>query len=201
MIGQTSEAREQARKALSQLVKQVWADNKLKQRLLDNPATVLQERGVEVPTGWEVRVVEPPDKVLYLALPPKPVDVEFTESELSGVAGAWLQLVKQVSADDKLKQRLLDSPATVLQERGVEVPAGWEVRVVEPPDNVRYLVLPPKPVGVELTDSELSGVAGGAGAEDDDMSGGELAALILFGVAIGGGVTFRTGGGGAGSNW
>jgi hypothetical protein len=84
VIGQTPETM----KKWSQLVEQVWADDKLKQRLMDNPATVLQEHGVEVPAGWEVRVVEPPDKVLYLVLPPKPVDVtELTESQLNGIAG------------------------------------------------------------------------------------------------------------------
>src|SRR5207244_1119140 len=73
----------------SQLVAQAWADEKFKQRLMDNPGEVLQGYGIEVPAGVEVRVVESTDKVSYLTLPRKPVgDVtELTSSQLSGVAG------------------------------------------------------------------------------------------------------------------
>src|SRR5439155_17381599 len=60
-------------KKWSQLVAQAWADEKLKQRLMDNPAEVLQGYGIEVPAGVEVRVVESTDKVSCLTLPRKPV--------------------------------------------------------------------------------------------------------------------------------
>ena len=75
-------------KKWSQLVAQAWADEKLKRRLLDKPAAVLREHGIEVPAGVEVRVVEPTEKLLYFLLPPKPADVtELTSSQLTGVAG------------------------------------------------------------------------------------------------------------------
>ena len=75
----------------------------------------------------------------------------------------WSRLVAQAWADDSLKQRLLDRPASVLEEYGIEVPAGLEVKVVENTDRVAYLTLPAKPsVNVsELSDDELAGVAGG----------------------------------------
>ena len=80
----------------------------------------------------------------------------------------WSQLVAQLWADEKLKRRLLDKPAAVLQEHGIEVPAGVEVRVVEPTDKLLYFVLPPKPANVsELTSSQLTGVA--AGAKDIEL--------------------------------
>jgi len=70
-------------------VEQTWADGKLKQRLLDEPKTVLEEYGLEVPEGVEVRVVESTDKVLYLTLPRQPTGVggELTPSELSRITG------------------------------------------------------------------------------------------------------------------
>jgi nitrile hydratase alpha subunit len=76
----------------------------------------------------------------------------------------WSQLVTKVWADDKLKERLLASPAAVLREYGIEIPAGMEARVVENTDKVYYLTLPAKPVGdaTELTSGELSSVAAGA---------------------------------------
>ena len=80
----------------------------------------------------------------------------------------WSQLVAQAWADEKLKRRLLDKPAAVLREHGIEVPAGVEVRVVEPTDKLLYFVLPPKPANVsELTSSQLTGVA--AGAKDIEL--------------------------------
>ena len=80
----------------------------------------------------------------------------------------WSQLVAQAWADEKLKQRLLDDPKAVLREQGIKVPAGAEVRVVQPTDKLLYFVLPPKPANVsELTSSQLTGVA--AGAKDIEL--------------------------------
>jgi Nitrile hydratase, alpha chain len=74
----------------------------------------------------------------------------------------WSKLVAQAWADDRLKQRLLTNPGAVLAEHGIEVPAGVEPRVVELTGDVRYFLLPPKPVSVmELSESELTSVAGG----------------------------------------
>jgi hypothetical protein len=75
----------------------------------------------------------------------------------------WSQLVAQAQADKKLKQRLMDNPASVLQEHGIEVPAGVEVRVVENTDQAPYMALEARLAGgaTELTASHLSGVAGG----------------------------------------
>jgi hypothetical protein len=83
--------------------------------------------------------------------------------ETSETLKNWSQLVAQVWADEKLKRRLIDNPAAVLQEHGIDVPAGVEIRVVENTDKVSYLMLPPKPAGgvSELTPGQLSSVAGG----------------------------------------
>ena len=77
-------------KKWSRLVVQAWGDDKLKQRLIANPAAVLQEHGIEV-SGREVRVVENTEKVSYLVLPAKPVgDVtELTSGQLTAVAGGF----------------------------------------------------------------------------------------------------------------
>jgi hypothetical protein len=72
-----------------QLVEHTWADRKLKQRLLDDPKSVLQEYGLEVPEEVEVRVVESTDKVLYLTLPRQPTGDagELTSGQLSRITG------------------------------------------------------------------------------------------------------------------
>ena len=75
----------------------------------------------------------------------------------------WSQLVAQAWADEKLKQRLIDNPAKVLKEHGMEVPAGVEIRVVENTEKVKFLTLPTKPPGelMELDASQMRAVVGG----------------------------------------
>ena|SRR5579872_905458 len=67
----------------------------------------------------------------------------------------WGALVAKAWADDNLKARLIDDPATVLREHGMDVPYDLELRVVEDTDQVRYLVLPTSP-GNDLADEELT---------------------------------------------
>ena len=62
--------------------------------------------------------------------------------------------------DANFKQQLLTDPAATLKAQGIEIPAGYTVRVVENTDKVVNYVLPPNP-NVELSDSELEVVAGG----------------------------------------
>jgi hypothetical protein len=76
----------------------------------------------------------------------------------------WSQLVAEARGDEKLKQRLLDDPKAVLQEHGIEVPVGVEVRVVENTDKASSMALEAKLAGeaTELKASQLIGVVGGA---------------------------------------
>jgi hypothetical protein len=77
----------------------------------------------------------------------------------------WSQLVAQAWADDSLKRRLVQNPASVLREHGIQMQPGIEVRVVEDTANVTHFVLPAKPAGdvTELNEMELSEVVGGMG--------------------------------------
>ena len=77
---------QQYAKQYGQIVAKAWADDDFKARLLADPAAVLQQEGIAVPTGLEVRAVENTDKVLYLALPPKPSE-NLSDEQLSQVAG------------------------------------------------------------------------------------------------------------------
>jgi hypothetical protein len=73
---------------MGQVIAKAWADDAFKQRLLNDPAAVLKEEGVEIPEGVEVRVVENTDKIFYLLLPPRPLGAELSEAQLAVVAGA-----------------------------------------------------------------------------------------------------------------
>ena len=81
----------------SQLLAKTWSDDNFKQRLLQDPPSVLRECGIEVPPGVDVRVVEntdvrkSTDKVMYVKLPPRPNAgvTDLSEQELATVAGGF----------------------------------------------------------------------------------------------------------------
>jgi hypothetical protein len=67
----------------------------------------------------------------------------------------WGKLVARAWSDADLKQRLLEEPATVLREFGLEVPYDLELKVVEDTPLVRHLILPSSPAG-DLADEDLT---------------------------------------------
>jgi hypothetical protein len=73
----------------------------------------------------------------------------------------WGLLVADAWADDALKKRLLSDPAAVLKERGIKSPPNVQIKTIEDTANVMHLVLPVKPAEGELSEEELSTVAGG----------------------------------------
>ena len=70
------------------LVAQAWSDEDLKQRLIDDPANVLQEYGIDVPDDVELRVVEDTDRVKHLVLPPSPSD-DLADDDLTSSPGMF----------------------------------------------------------------------------------------------------------------
>lgn len=158
------DASQQDTKKWSRLVAQAWTDPNLKQRLLNTPAAVLLEHGIAVPPGLDVRIVENTGEIAYFMLPAKTADFDPVRGAQPGGGKSSWQLLEKIWTDDKFKQRLLTSPATVLQEFGIPVSAGLDIRVVENTDKVSYLALPPKPSDSELTSTQLDAVVGGRAA-------------------------------------
>ena len=73
--------------------------------------------------------------------------------------------------DDALKARFMADPKAVLAERGIEMPDGMDVTVVENTDNTVHITLPMAPDGhAELSDEELSNAAGGVSAFPDAVN-------------------------------
>ena len=73
----------------------------------------------------------------------------------------WGQIVAKAWTNDGFKRRLLAEPAAVLKEQGLEVLAGVQVKILEDTERTFHLTLPAKPDEGELTEEDLSGVAGG----------------------------------------
>jgi hypothetical protein len=83
-----------------QLVARAWADDHFRQRLIADPAPALEEHGLVVPAGVNVRVVEQAegadiqvvenaDKFLNLVLPVKPGPEELVEEDISHPVAWW----------------------------------------------------------------------------------------------------------------
>ena len=71
--------------------------------------------------------------------------------------------------DDALKARFMSDPKAVLAERGIDMPDGMDVKVVENADNTVHITMPLAPDGhEEMSMEELSQAAGGA--DEDPMT-------------------------------
>lgn len=72
------------RKEFAAVIGRAWVDEEFKKRLLDDPATVRKENGIEVPEGMTVRVVERKENEVLLTNAPK--TDEMTEEQLEKIA-------------------------------------------------------------------------------------------------------------------
>jgi hypothetical protein len=99
------------------------------------------------------------------AVPKQQVETGTPTADQLVFGEKWLQLVRQAQADKALKQRLIETPIAVLQEHGIKVREGLEIRVVEAIENVEntdkivYLTL--RPDDLELTEGDFEAIAGG----------------------------------------
>ena len=84
------------------LVADTWDDAALKQRLLDDPATVLKERGISMPEGVSVNVVADDERTVHLTIPAKPSEYALSEEELDHVAGGGGVMTHQFAGTNPL---------------------------------------------------------------------------------------------------
>jgi hypothetical protein len=71
------------------------------------------------------------------------------------------QVIAKAWMDEGFKQMLLADPAAALKQEGIAVPEGVQVKAVENTAKLFHLVLPPKPAGEELSETQLDTAAGG----------------------------------------
>ena len=65
-------------------------DNEFREQLKANPVAMLRDQGIELPPGIQVRVLEDSDRVVRLALAPRPSGHALSEEELDSVVGGAL---------------------------------------------------------------------------------------------------------------
>ncbi len=93
----------------------------------------------------------------------------------------WGQLVAKAWSDDELRKRLVSDPMTVMEEHGLPVPPGVQVKIVENTEGVIYLPLAAKPSQAELSEEDLSqGVAGGQRRPIGGACGADTCSVTYF---------------------
>ncbi len=74
----------------------------------------------------------------------------------------YAKIIAHAWKDARFKEKLLKNPKAALKEMGIDVPANFEVRVIEEKANSMTLVLPKAPMeSQELSEKELQNLAGG----------------------------------------
>lgn len=70
------------------------------------------------------------------------------------------EIIKKCQENEEFKKRFMEEPRELMQEMGIKVPEGKEIKVLENTDDLIHVVLPAQFQG-ELCDDDLDGVAGG----------------------------------------
>jgi len=131
----------------ARVVARAWVDAAYKERLLADGTAAIAELGFGGPQGEHMVVVENTPRVhnavvcTLCSCYPWPV---------LGLPPSWYK-------SPAYRSRLVREPRKLLAEMGLELPEELEIRVWDSSAEVRYLVLPERPVGTEsLSEEELA---------------------------------------------
>jgi nitrile hydratase subunit alpha len=128
----------------ARVIARAWSDASYKQRLLTNANTAIAELGYGGAQGEHMVVVENTPKVHNLVVCtlcscyPWPV---------LGLPPVWYKSAPY-------RSRAVIDPRGVLRELGLDLPQDVEVRVWDSTAEIRYLVLPERPMGSEALSEE-----------------------------------------------
>jgi nitrile hydratase len=128
-------------------IAKAWVDPEYKQRLLANATKAVAELGISGMEGENLVAVENTDDVHHVIVCtlcscyPWPV---------LGLPPRWYK-------DAPYRSRVVREPRAVLAEFGTEIPASKEVKVLDSNVEVRYFIVPQRPLGSEsMSESELA---------------------------------------------
>ena len=128
----------------ARLVARAWTDPEFKARLIDDTAAVLEEWGIAMERGPRVRVVENTDRVHNVVVCTL---CSCYPRMVLGIPPAWYK-------SRAYRARVVREPRAVLAEFGTDLPADTEVRVHDSTADMRYIVMPARPVGSGGLDEE-----------------------------------------------
>lgn len=129
------------------VVARAWSDSEFKNWLLQDGTAAINSMGFRGVQGEHIRVIENTDETHNVVVCtlcscyPWPV---------LGLAPAWYK-------SPAYRSRVVREPRVVLEEFGLELPRGTQVRVWDSTAEVRYLILPVRPANTgDLSVEELA---------------------------------------------
>jgi hypothetical protein len=151
------------------VVARAWTQPEYKARLLAEPARVLGEAGIDLPSGKSLRVVEVGKNEVYVVLP--------------------------AQLDAETRARVRQAPAAALAEAGVKTDNERPVHVLEEDETHGYVFLPPKPEAaadevqgyMNIANLNMLNLGGGANVLMGGQSGSGLNMLTANMLNLGGG--------------
>lgn len=132
----------------ARIVAHAWADPEFKVRLLSDPHLALDELGYQLPeTTPKIAVVENTESVHYIVVCTL---CSCYPRALLGRPPDWYKSLPY-------RSRATNDPRGVMREFGTDISESREVRVLDSTADLRYLVLPRRPVGTEgMSEAELA---------------------------------------------
>ena len=131
----------------AKVVARAWTDPEYRKRLLDDATAAIAELGFKGPQGEHMVVLPNEDTVHNVVVCtlcscyPWPV---------LGLPPSWYK-------DPAYRSRMVREPRAVLSEMGLDLADDVEIRVWDSSSEVRFLVLPQRPVGTEsLSEQQLA---------------------------------------------
>ena len=132
----------------AKIVARAWVDSDFKERLLTDPVSAIGEFNFEM-GSQHVQVVENTDKVHNVVVCTLCSCYPWS---VLGLPPTWYK-------SPEYRARTVLEPRSVLQEFGLDLDGGIEVKVHDSSADIRYMVLPQRPSGTEsLTESELAAI-------------------------------------------
>lgn len=128
----------------AKVVARAWTDPAYRQRLLDDSTAAIAEMGFTGIEAAHMVVVENTPRIHNVVVC----------TLCSCYPWAVLGLPPTWYKSPAYRSRIVREPRTVLSEMGVSLPADVEIRVWDSSAEIRYLVLPERPVGTESWDAE-----------------------------------------------
>jgi nitrile hydratase subunit alpha len=131
-------------------VARAWVDPRFKARLLEEPAAALAELGIILPdTTPRLAVVENTSRVHHLVVCTL---CSCYPRMLLGRPPDWYKSLAY-------RSRAVVDPRGVMREFGLDLEEEVEVRVLDSTADLRYLVLPQRPVGTHgMSEEQLAGL-------------------------------------------
>ena len=138
----------QEQNIVANLALQSMQDANIRNALLSDPIGTLRQHGLNIPptaTAFKVVAVEDTATLFNLVVPTVPLQSNLQVTQLPTnptpfAIATWI--ITNVQQKTPLASSLASDPVPVLQQMGVNIPSGVQIKVWQETSNTRYMVLP-----------------------------------------------------------